>query len=71
MKFYATFGVEHPFAHYTQPIEAPSYDTAREMMFSVFGKRWCMVYPKEKLSDLQRFASENLPLISYSLHSGE
>lgn len=66
--FYATFGVDHPFNHYIQPIEAPDEEKARALMFSVYGERWCTTYPESKLADLRRYSSGTLPLLSHSLH---
>ena len=71
MKFYRSFGVDHPFSHYTQPIIADTEEIARKLMFSVYETRWAFIYEESKLKDLRRWTCGDLPLLSQSLHYNE
>ena len=47
-KFYGSFGVGTSRAKYVQPIVAENYDTARKIMFKLYGSNFCTVYDKNK-----------------------
>lgn len=46
--WYFTFGVEHPYADYVQPIIG-DYDAARDKMFQLHGHAWCSQRRQDEL----------------------
>ena len=49
--WYFTFGLDHPFKDRIQPIRG-SFDSARKMMFEIYGEKWCWQYNHDEFVDL-------------------
>ena len=47
MKFYVTFGQDHPLRYGYVVVEAPDMSWARAATFEVFGPKFCTVYPPD------------------------
>ena len=56
MKFYLTFGQDHPLRNGWVEIEAPTYGEVRELVHGVFGTHWSMLYKEGE------FEKEYFPL---------
>lgn len=48
--WYFTFGLDHPFANYVQPINGSS-EEARLRMFQVYGRNWGFQYTEAEMKD--------------------
>ena len=47
MKFYVTFGQDHPLRHGYVVVHADNMNWARAATFEVFGPKFCTVYPED------------------------
>lgn len=56
--FYFTFGVGQRLAYRVQPIEAESYDLAREAMFEMYGDKWAFQYDSKAWAEIERKRKE-------------
>lgn len=45
--YFGSFGVDHTFGGYIQPIQAASYEQAHQAMMSTYGNRWSVIYEGE------------------------
>lgn len=56
-----TFGISHPLGDKVQPIRG-NYESARAMMFKIYGVTWCSQYLLSELSGMnERRSKHGLP----------
>lgn len=48
MRFYLTFGQNHPFRNNWVEVEAENEKRAREVVFETFGTKWAFLYIPER-----------------------
>ncbi len=62
MKYYFTFGFGQPHEGCYHVIDAPDYESARDLMYERFGRKWCAQYDEEdwKVDDHTQAEEYNL-----------
>lgn len=64
--FYFTFGQAHKFSDRVQPIIAPTYEQAEQLMFGRYGTNWAFGYFQEEFDNSIFIRNlEQLPAIKF------